>query len=32
MIPSGKNCFRLRPISTNRRLRTEPTLEPINPA
>jgi hypothetical protein len=32
MIPSGKNCFRLRPISTNRRPRTVPTLDPVNPA
>ncbi len=32
MIPSGKNCFRLRPISTHRRARTEANLDPINPA
>jgi hypothetical protein len=32
MIPSGKNCFRLRPISTKRRMRMEPTLDPLNPA
>ncbi|HEY1805509.1 MAG TPA: hypothetical protein VGG45_13625 [Terracidiphilus sp.] len=32
MIPSGKNCFRLRPISTHRRPRVNPTLDPIHPA
>lgn len=32
MIPSGKNCFRLRPILTNRRPRIEATLDPLNPA
>jgi hypothetical protein len=32
MIPSGKNCFRLRPIATHRHPRIEPTLDPINPA
>jgi hypothetical protein len=32
MIPAGKNCFRLQPIVTNRRLRNKPTLDPIYPA
>ncbi|MGB8029972.1 MAG: hypothetical protein WCF30_09945 [Terracidiphilus sp.] len=31
MIPSGKNCFRLRPIVTNRGSRVTPTLDPIHP-
>ncbi|HVN92223.1 MAG TPA: hypothetical protein VMT38_00930 [Terracidiphilus sp.] len=32
MIPSGKNSFRLRPISTNRHPQPKPTLDPRNPA
>ena len=31
LIPSGKNCFRLRPISLNGRPRLKPALAPINP-
>ncbi len=29
MVPSGKNCFRLRPICTDRRSALKPTLDPL---
>jgi hypothetical protein len=32
LIPSGKNSFRLRPISANVRPKYKPALVPINPA
>ncbi|MGB7265967.1 MAG: hypothetical protein WBC92_10675 [Terracidiphilus sp.] len=32
LVPSGKNCFRLQPLSRNGRLRLRPTPEPISVA
>jgi hypothetical protein len=32
MIPSGKNCFRLRPISMNGHPLNRPATDPFNPA
>jgi hypothetical protein len=32
LIPSGKNCFRLKPVKTNARQEAKPAIVPINPA
>ncbi|MGA2206535.1 MAG: hypothetical protein ABSG10_07365 [Terracidiphilus sp.] len=32
LIPSGKNCFRLQPISASRQPRTPPTQDPVDSA
>jgi hypothetical protein len=32
MIPSGKNCFRLKPVGVQGRLRIKPSVDPVNPA
>lgn len=32
LIPSGKNCFRLQPIATNRRLQFKPTFDAADAA
>jgi hypothetical protein len=32
MMPSGQNCFRLKPLAQIGKTKTKPTPEPVNPA